>query len=138
MSTKDSDSDRFRPTQTHPIVELTKRTDKIPKGFVCPSCGHLAVEEDEILGMICPKCLQQWLADQNVQQMVSIGELHDDRESALVPTIKVDDIKKKETHPYDETTKIMPNEPSVEDITLGKVLQKKKKVTDSDDRIPGL
>lgn len=132
MSTKDSDSDRFRPTQTHPIVELTKRTDKIPKGFVCPTCGHLAIDEDEVLGMICPKCLQEWLVGQNVQQMVPINELKEERDSALVPTIKVAEKVTFDKHPYDETTKIMTK---VDDIT---VEQKIKKITDSDDRIPGL
>jgi hypothetical protein len=127
MSNTESDSDRFKPTQSHPVLELTKRTDKIPKGFVCPSCGHLAIEEDEIIGATCPKCLQQWLIDQKVQQMVTISELNDDRGSALVPTIKVPLIPM-ETHPYDETTKIM----TKDDV------KKVKKVTDSDDRIPGL
>jgi hypothetical protein len=126
MSKKDGDSDRFHPTQTHPISDLTSRTNKVPTGFVCPSCGHLAVDEDEILGMICPKCLQQWLIEQNVQQMVAIRELKDDRDSALVPTMKIP----MEKHPYDETTKII----KVQEITV----EKTKKVTDSDDRIPGL
>jgi hypothetical protein len=93
---------------------LTKRTDKVPKGFVCPSCGHLAVDEDEILGMICPKCLQQWLIEQNVQQMVPIKDMKDERDSALVPTIKVPRIDLSK-HPYDETTKIMSK---IEAITI--------------------
>ena len=134
MEKNDGDSDRFRPTQMHPIHELTKRTDKIPKGFLCPSCGHLAVDEDEILGATCPKCLQQWLIEQKVQQMVPISELQDERESALVHTIVVSEKLKIDfdTTPYDDTTKIMPN---IDDM----VIQKKiKKVTDSDDRIPGL
>jgi hypothetical protein len=69
--------------------------------------------------------------------MVPLKDMKDERDSALVPTIKVPRIDLSK-HPYDETTKIMPNEHSIEDITLGKVLPKKKKVTDSDDRIPGL
>lgn len=130
MSKKEGDSDRFHPTQTHPIAELTSRMNKVPNGFVCPSCGHLAVDEDELLGVTCPKCLQQWLIDQNVQQMVPISELQDERDSALVPTIKVEDVHMVK-HPYDETTKILAK---VAEITV----EKKKKVTDSDDRIPGL
>jgi Zn-finger nucleic acid-binding protein len=104
-------------------MELTSRSTKKPEGFVCPSCGHLAVHEDETIGLTCPKCLQQWLEEQNVNQMVPISELQEERDSALVPTIvdvKSTDMKKM----CEETTKI---------IKYDKELN-----TDSDDRIPGL
>jgi hypothetical protein len=86
------------------------------------------VDEDELLGLTCPKCLQKWLEDQNVNQMVPIKELKDERDSALVPTIKLP----MEKHPYDETTKIMPN-PRISTITI-----KEENVEEFDDLIPDL
>jgi DNA-directed RNA polymerase subunit RPC12/RpoP len=125
---KSSDSDKLLPTSIPPIEELTHRTGKIPKGYVCPSCGHLAVDEDELIGMTCPKCLQKWLVDQQVTQLVPIQDIAKERDSALVRTIKVSE-EPMGKHPYDETTKIIDSE---------KKDKKKKKTSDSDDRIPGL
>lgn len=89
MNESDTESDRFHPTQAHPIVDITNRTQKKPEGLVCPTCGHLAVDEDDLIGKTCPKCLQLWLEQKHVQQMVPIHELKEDRDSALVPTIKI-------------------------------------------------
>jgi DNA-directed RNA polymerase subunit RPC12/RpoP len=121
---KSSESDKLLPTSVPPIEEIAHRTGRIPKGYVCPSCGHLAVDEDELLGLTCPKCLQQWLVDQQVSQMVSIKEMATDRDSALMKTVKVGN-EPMGKHPYDETTKIVAE-------------KEKKKKTESDDRIPGL
>jgi hypothetical protein len=119
MSIQKSDSDRFIPTQMHPIIEIVKNSKNEIRGYVCPTCGHLATEECELLGMTCPKCLQKWLEKNDVQQMVAIKDLKEERDSALDPTIKVPIDK----HPYDETTVIIP---------------KKRKLTESDCNIPGL
>lgn len=93
MSNDSSDSGRFAPTEASPIVELSKITDKITKGFVCPACGHLSIEEDEIIGMTCPKCLQKWLINNDIQQMVSISDIDSHHGSALIPTIKCESSK---------------------------------------------
>lgn len=141
MTTKDDgDSDRFRPSTENPIVAITHRTNKIPQGFVCPECGHLAVDECDILGLSCPKCLQRILAEENkVPQMVPIKDLKDETDSALVPTIKID-------RPANEvTTRIMNlNKNKTEELrkrmvdTNTKVIKKEKGVMDSDFNIPGL
>lgn len=86
----DEDSDVYRPTSYSPISYLTNRFNKDAMGLVCPKCGHLAKEEDELIGNCCPKCLQNWLIDQGIEQLIPIKELTDERDSALFPTIKVD------------------------------------------------
>ena len=125
-----SDSEMFSPTQTHPVIELTSRANKKLEGYVCPTCGHLAVEEDEIIGLTCPKCLQKWLVEHEVQQLVPVSDYKEERDSALVPTIKITDkVIDMNKHPYDETTKIM-------HMTEAEIL--KRKVRESDFNIPGL
>jgi hypothetical protein len=142
MTTKDDgDSDRFRPSTENPIVAITKRTDKIPQGYVCTICGHLALDECEIIGLICPRCLQKYLAENNVPQMVPIKDLKDETDSALVPTIKVD-------KPDNEaTTKIMNLNPEeIEELKNTRrmidnstvTIKKTKGIMDSDFNIPGL
>jgi hypothetical protein len=103
---KAEDSDRYNPSEDHSLADITNRTGKHAKGYVCPKCGHLSVDEDELLGKICPKCLQEWLIDHNVQQMSLIDELKTEKDSALVPTIKENKI----ICNGDDTTKIMPKE----------------------------
>ncbi len=129
MNDPENESDRFHPTQAHPIVDITNRTKKKPEGLVCPTCGHLAVEDDEIIGRTCPKCLQLWLEQKNVQQMVPINELKEDRDSALVPTIKIP-IENQD----DKTTRVLGVKISG-DTTETNI---KKKESDSYFNIPGL
>lgn len=139
MVKDDGDSDRFRPTPENPIVEITKRTNKIPQGFVCQKCGHLAVDECDIIGLTCPKCLQKYLEENNVPQMVPIQDIKTEIDSALVPTIK-------SPKPSNEaTTKIMKLNDETDNDTIRKVvdnstitIKKEKGIMDSDFNIPGL
>lgn len=78
-------SNEYTPTPSHTLPAFR---GGIIRGYVCPACGHLTIDEDEILGLACPKCFQKW-AQEHITQMITVKEaVEKDKEKdiALEPT----------------------------------------------------
>lgn len=140
MSPTPSDSDRYNPTTADPLGDLTKRTQKA-SGYVCPQCGFLTPEEDELLGLTCPKCLQEFIKASGVPQLIPVQQHTEEHDSALVPSIK---IPKPQKPSYEQTTRIvsvteMSQKPkTVIQLCDEQIPKKTKGIMDSDFNIPGL
>lgn len=81
-------SAEYTPT---PDQQLPAFRGGIPRGYVCPKCGHMELEVDDIFGLTCKICFSQWLKDNNFQQLVSVKDMVEqdkERKIALEPTQK--------------------------------------------------